>query len=77
MESTSRLFFSSLLTLAARFAPYIRMDAYKRSRLKNILKASGLNLEPEVYQAYALVKAGAMMLAPSSTWLSPVSPPVL
>ena len=51
-----------LLTLAARFAPYIRMDAYKRSRLKNILKASGLNLEPEVYQAYALVKAGAVML---------------
>ena len=38
------------------------MDAYKRSRLKNILKASGLNLEPEVYQAYALVKAGAVML---------------
>lgn len=51
-----------LLTLAARFAPYIRMDAYKRSRMKNILKASGLNLEPEVYQAYALVKAGAVML---------------
>jgi len=51
-----------LLTVAARFAPYVRMDAYKRSRLKNILKASGLNLEPEVYQAYALVKAGAVML---------------
>lgn len=51
-----------LLILAARFAPYIRMDAYKKSRLKNILKASGLNLEPETYQAYALVKAGAVML---------------
>lgn len=51
-----------LLTLAVRLAPHIRMDAYKRSRLNNVLRASGLNLEPETYQAYALVKAGAVML---------------
>lgn len=51
-----------LLSLAIRLAPYIHMDEYKRGRQKNILKASGLNLEPEVYQAYALVKAGMVML---------------
>ncbi len=51
-----------LLTVAVRFSPYIHMDVYKRSRLKHVLRASGLNLEPEVYQAYALVKAGAVML---------------
>ena len=38
------------------------MDEYKRGRQKNILKASGLNLEPEVYQAYAVVKAGMVMV---------------
>ena len=51
-----------LLTVSVKVSPYIRMDAYKRSRLNNILKASGLNLEPEVYQAYALVKAGTILL---------------
>ena len=51
-----------LLTVAVKLAPYIRMDEYKKGRLKNILKASGLNMEPEVYQAFAVAKAGAVML---------------
>lgn len=51
-----------LLTAAVKLAPYIRMDEYKKGRLKNILKASGLNMEPEVYQAFAVAKAGAVML---------------
>ena len=38
-----------LLSLAVKLAPYIHMDEYKRGRQKNILKASGLNMEPEVY----------------------------
>lgn len=50
------------LTLAVRLSPYVRMDEYKKSRLQNILKASGLNTSPEVYQAYAFVKAAAVML---------------
>ena len=37
-----------LLSLAVKLAPYIHMDEYKRGRQKNILKASGLNMEPEV-----------------------------
>nr|WP_308625364.1 secretion protein F [uncultured Eisenbergiella sp.] len=51
-----------LMTVAVRLAKYIRMDEYKRSRMNNILKASGMNLTPEVYQAYAFVKAGAILL---------------
>ena len=51
-----------LLTVAVKLAPYIRMDEYKKGRLKNILKASGLNMEPEVYQAFAVAKAGTVML---------------
>ena len=51
-----------LMTVAVRLAKYIRMDEYKRSRMNNILKASGMNISPEVYQAYAFVKAGAILL---------------
>lgn len=51
-----------LMVVAVRLANYIHMDEYKRSRMNNVLKASGMNLTPEVYQAYALVKAGAILL---------------
>ena len=51
-----------LLSLAVKLAPYIHMDEYKRGRQKNILKASGLNMEPEVYQAYVISKAGLVLL---------------
>lgn len=51
-----------LMTVAVRLAGYIRMDEYKRSRMNNVLKASGMNLTPEVYQAYAFVKSGAILL---------------
>lgn len=52
-----------LMTVSVRLAKHIHMDEYKRSRMSNILKASGMNLTPEVYQAYAFVKAGAILLA--------------
>ena len=51
-----------LMTVAVRRAKYIRMEEYKRSRMNNVLKASGMNLTPEVYQAYAFVKSGAVLL---------------
>ena len=50
------------MTIAVRLAPFLHLDEYKRSRMEKVLKASGINLTPEVYQAYALVKAGAVML---------------
>ncbi len=51
-----------LMVAAVRLAKYIHMDEYKKSRMNNVLKASGINLTPEVYQAYALVKSGAVLL---------------
>jgi len=51
-----------LMTWAVKFSKYIRMDEYHRSRMKNILKATGMNMTPEVYQAYAFVKCGAILL---------------
>lgn len=56
-KSRKRTFFP-----AVKLAPYIHMDEYKRGRQKNILKASGLNMEPEVYQAYVISKAGLVLL---------------
>ncbi len=51
-----------LMTWAVKLSKYIRMDEYRKHRLKNVLKATGMNIAPEVYQAYALVKTGAVLL---------------
>lgn len=51
-----------LMAGAVRLAKIMRMDEYKRSRMTNILKASGINMTPEVYTAYALVKSVAVLL---------------
>ena len=50
-----------LLQGAMRLSHVIRMDEYRKSRMKNVLKATGINMTPEVYQAYALTKAGLLM----------------
>ena len=34
------------MILAVRLSGFIRMDAYKRSRMQNVLKASGMNMTP-------------------------------
>lgn len=47
---------------ALRLSPMIHMDEYRKSRMKNVLKATGIKMTPEVYQAYALIKAGLLML---------------
>ena len=51
-----------LMTWAVKLAKLIRMNEYRRHRLKNVLKATGMKMEPEVYQAYALVKSGVILL---------------
>lgn len=51
-----------IMSGAVRLSKYIRMDEYKRSRMANILKATGLSMTPEVYTAYAITKAGAILL---------------
>ena len=51
-----------LMSWAVKASRFVRMDEYRRSRMKNILKASGITMTPEVYMAYAYVKAGAVLL---------------
>lgn len=61
-KKTAKNIETYLMTVAVRVAKYNQMDEYKRSRMNNVLKASGINLTPEVYQAYAFVKSGAILL---------------
>lgn len=67
-----------LMAGAIRLSKYIRMDAYKRSRMENILKASGYDMTPEVYTAYAITKSGAIGLgALPCLFILPLIAPVL
>lgn len=47
---------------AVRLSPYIRINDYKRSRMNSVLKASGMGMTPEIYTAYAYIKAGSVFL---------------
>lgn len=51
-----------LMSGAVKLSKIIRMDEYKKSRMTNILKATGIGMTPEIYTAYAIVKAGAILL---------------
>ena len=51
-----------LMLIAVKLSRYIRVDEYKRSRMANILKAAGFSVTPEVYSAYAITKAGSILL---------------
>ena len=51
-----------LMSGAVKLSKFIRMDEYKRSRMVNILRAVGIYMTPEVYSAYAITKAGAILL---------------
>ena len=51
-----------LMSRAVELSRYIRIDEYKRSRMANVLKASGFSMTPEVYSAYAITKAGGILL---------------
>ncbi|MEG0824447.1 MAG: secretion protein F [Oscillospiraceae bacterium] len=67
-----------LMTLAVKLSKFIRMDEYRKHRIKNVLKATGMNLDPEVYQAYAVVKAAAiLLLAIPAGFVFPLAVPVV
>ena len=51
-----------LMGWAVKLSKHIHMDEYKRLRLQNILSAAGMGMTPEVYSAFAIVKAGAVLL---------------
>lgn len=77
-KKTAKTMETYLMTVAVRLARYIRMDEYKRSRMANILKAGGMNVTPEVYQAYAIVKAGVILLGiVPCVFLMPLLSPVV
>jgi tight adherence protein C len=48
---------------SVRLSRYIRMDEYKKSRMKNVLSAAGVGMTPELFTASAIVKAAAVALA--------------
>jgi archaeal flagellar protein FlaJ len=67
-----------LTMTAVKLSKFIRMDEYKRSRLANTLKAAGNPMTPELYTAYAIVKAGAIaVLIIPCLYLLPLLTPVL
>jgi len=47
---------------AVKMACYVPMDEYKKSRMKNTLRAAGINKTPEEFMAFAIVKAGLIAL---------------
>ena len=58
MRSLDALF----LGWAIKLSRYIHMDEYKRSHLARMLNAAGMDMTPEVYTAYTIVKPCAMLL---------------
>ena len=47
---------------AVGLSRYLRMDAYKKTRMANVLSAAGLSDSPELFTATAIVKAAAIGL---------------
>lgn len=58
MKSLDALF----LGWAIKLSRYIHMDEYKRSHLARMLNAAGMDMTPEVFTAYTIVKPCAMLL---------------
>jgi flagellar protein FlaJ len=51
-----------LFSVAVQLSKYIYIDEYKKNRLCNMLKAADITMTPEAYTAYAIVKAGSILL---------------
>ena len=47
---------------AGKLSRFIRMDEYKRHRMANTIMAAGLDMTPELFTAFALVKSGCIAL---------------
>ena len=61
-KKASKALDAYLTTAAVKLSKFIRMDEYKKIRMKNVLSAVGYSMTPEVYTAYAIVKAAAVFL---------------
>ena len=51
-----------ILGWALKLAPFIHMDEYKHRRLESKLTAAGLDMTPEVYTAYGILKPCLILL---------------
>ncbi|MDD3963149.1 MAG: hypothetical protein PHU76_01675 [Synergistaceae bacterium] len=58
MKSLDALF----LGWAIKLSRFVRMDEYRHNRMERMLTAAGMDMTPEVYTAYTLVKPGALLL---------------
>ena len=65
-----------LMGWAVKFAKYIPMDEYKKSRMKNTLNAAGMNLTPEEFISSAILKSGtiAILIIPCLMILPLIAP---
>lgn len=52
-----------LMDGAVALSKHLPMNQHKKARLSAILKAAGMNLSPEVYTSYAVIKTALVMLA--------------
>ena len=59
MKSLDAIF----LGWAIKLSTFIRMDEYKRHRMERTLSAAGMDMTPEVYLAYTILKPAAALLA--------------
>lgn len=59
MKSLDAIF----LGWAIKITHFIRMDEYKRHRMERTLSAAGMDMTPEVYLAYTILKPAAALLA--------------
>ena len=59
MKSLDAIF----LGWAIKLSHFIRMDEYKRHRMERTLSAAGIDMTPEVYLAYTILKPAAALLA--------------
>ncbi|ACL77072.1 hypothetical protein [Ruminiclostridium cellulolyticum] len=61
-KRVSQIIETYLMTWAVKLSKIIYMDEYRKSRMSNVLKAADISMTPEVYTAYAIVKAGAALM---------------
>ena len=59
MKSLDAIF----LGWAIKLSKFIRMDEYKRHRMERTLSAAGMDMTPEVYFTYTILKPAAALLA--------------
>lgn len=76
--SVSQFLEHRLFVVSVWVSDYIRLDEYKRNRMNHVLKAAGMNMSPEVYRAFALVKGGSLLvLCIPCLFFMPLLSPVL